>query len=39
MTEVVQDYVALLRGAESKISAPRLDYREFVALERQALFE
>jgi amino acid adenylation domain-containing protein len=36
ITEIFQDYTALLHGREQSIAAPKIAYRDFVALERQA---
>jgi amino acid adenylation domain-containing protein len=37
MTEIFQDYAALMNGSGETISAPQISYREFVALEKQAI--
>ncbi len=37
MTEIFQDYAALLQGREEPIPSPRVTYRDFVALEQQAV--
>ena len=37
MTEIFQDYAALLQGTGQVIHPPRITYRDFVALERQAV--
>ncbi len=37
ITEVLQDYVGLLRGTDGCITPPQVCYRDFVALEKQAI--
>ena len=37
MTEIFQDYSALLQNSTQTIPAPRITYRDFVALEREAI--
>lgn len=37
LTEVFQEYSALRSGKEANIAAPRIAYREFVALERETI--
>lgn len=37
LTEVFQEYSALRSGTEANIAAPRVSYRQFVALEREAV--
>ncbi len=37
ITEILQDYAALLAGGEANIAPPQVSYRDFVALERQAV--
>jgi amino acid adenylation domain-containing protein len=37
MTEIFQDYAALLEGTTRNIAPPRIAYRDFVALERKAV--
>ena len=36
MTEIFQDYTGLLKGSGESLAAPRISYRDFVALEQQA---
>jgi amino acid adenylation domain-containing protein len=37
LTEIFQDYAALRQGTGETIAAPQITYREFVALEREAV--
>ncbi len=37
ITEVLQDYAALREGTEAALEPPRVTYRDFVALEREAV--
>lgn len=37
LAEVLEDYAALLQGTELQIAPPRIAYRDFVALEREAI--
>ncbi|MEO6035733.1 MAG: amino acid adenylation domain-containing protein, partial [Verrucomicrobiota bacterium] len=37
MTEIFQDYAALMDGTGKTIAAPQIAYREFVALEKQTI--
>jgi amino acid adenylation domain-containing protein len=37
MTEIFQDYASLLQGVEQPFESPRIAYRDFVALEQQAV--
>jgi amino acid adenylation domain-containing protein len=37
LTEVFQDYFALLKGEDSKITSPKVSYRDFVALEKKTI--
>ncbi|MGH7973566.1 MAG: non-ribosomal peptide synthetase, partial [Limisphaerales bacterium] len=37
ITEICQDYLALLKGSEPGNTAPRATYRDFVALEQRAI--
>lgn len=37
ITELLQDYGAILRGAETANTPPRISYRDFVALEQQTV--
>ncbi len=37
VTELLQDYGALIKGTGRQIEAPRIAYREYVALERKAI--
>ena len=37
MTEIFQDYSALMEGTGKTIAAPQIAYREFVALEKQTI--
>lgn len=37
ITEIFQEYAALLEGRDTRLGAPRIAYRDFIALEQQAI--